>query len=309
MFLNVISRLTVVIALIGVGFVLDKRRIVSREALQSLGTIVINVMMPALIFSAMMTQMNRESIMAGWALPLLGAMTFGMGAVVGWALSKAMRISDHEKKNTVIYLLTINNYGYLTLPVAYMLFGERGIALLFLHNLGCHLVFWTYGVWLLSGGKFSLESLRPLVNFPLITLLVSIALPLAGAQRYVPQLVVEICDILGKGAIPLIMLVIGSTLAEIEFRRDFFNAELAWITVCRLLVVPVIVMLVLAVLPISALYRNIACVVAVMPAASITPLFTKTYGGDTSLAVKCVFITTLASAATMPVLLSLFLSK
>ena len=83
MFLNVVSRIAVVIALIGVGFVLDRRRVVSREALQSLGTIVINVMMPALIFSAMITQMSRESIMTGWPLPLLGALTFAIGVATG----------------------------------------------------------------------------------------------------------------------------------------------------------------------------------------------------------------------------------
>lgn len=307
MLYNILSRIVIIFSLIGVGFVLDKRRVVSREALQSLSTVVINIMMPALIFSSVVTQFSREAILSGYVLPLLGVLTFAAGAVIGWVLVLILRGKDRERNNTIVYLLTINNYGYLTLPLAYMLFGENGVALLFLQNLGCHFVLWTFGVWLLSGGGFSLKSLKPLFNVPFISLAVSLCIPLIGLQRFVPALVVEICDTLGRGAIPLVMLVIGSTLAEIEFRRGLFQKDVVLITLCRLVVVPLILIGIFTVLPLTDIYRNIAIIVAVMPAASVTPLFTRQFGGDTLFAAKVVFVTTLASAATIPVFLMFFL--
>jgi len=307
MLYTILSRIIVVFSLIGVGFILDKRRVVSREALQSLSTVVINIMMPALIFSSIVTQFSRSAILSGYALPLLGILTFAAGALVGWVTVLLLKGPGRESNNTIVYLLTINNYSYLALPLAYMLFGDNGVALLFLHNLGCHFVFWTFGVWLLAGGGFSLQSVKPLINVPFISLLISLCIPLLGVQRFVPPLVVEICDTLGRGAIPLIMLVIGSTLAEIEFKRGLFQKEIIWITVCRLAVIPLIVIALLKMLPLPELYRNISIIVAVMPAASSTPLFTRQFGGDTPLAAKSVFVTTLVSAVTVPVLLMLFL--
>jgi hypothetical protein len=307
MLYNILSRIVIIFSLIGVGFILDKRRVVSREALQSLSTVVINVMMPALIFSSIVTQFSRDAILAGYALPLLGILTFGAGACIGWILVKVLKVREKQSKNTVIYLLTINNYGYLTLPIVFMLFGESGVALLFLHNLGCHLVFWTFGVWLLAGGDFSLKSIKPLFNVPFVSLVISLCIPFLGLESLVPKLFVEICDTLGRGAIPLIMLVIGSTLAEIEFKQGLFEKNMVWLTVCRLAAVPLIVILLLKMFHLPDIYRNIAVIVAVMPVASSTPLFTKQYGGDTPLAAKSVFVTTLASAVTIPFFLMLFL--
>lgn len=307
MLTNILSRLFIIFSLMAVGFLLDRRRFVSRDALQALSRIVVDVMMPALIFSSIVTQFSRDSILAGYKLPLLGLLTFSVGAAVGLIAVKLLKEQDREKKNTIIYLLTINNYGYLTVPLAYMLFGEQGVALLFLHNLGCHIVFWTFGVWLLSGARLTTKSLKPIINAPFIALLVSLAIPLIGAEKYVPALLIEVASTLGKGAIPLIMLVIGSTLAEIEFKDGFMDKTIVWIAAARLLIIPVIAILILKMLPLPELYRNIAIIVAVMPAASSTPLFTKQFGGDTPISAKAVFATTLLSAITIPLLLSIFL--
>ncbi|MDP8262863.1 MAG: AEC family transporter [Candidatus Ancaeobacter aquaticus] len=310
MFTVTLSKIFIVFLLIAVGFVLDKKKFVSREALQSLSRVVIYIMLPALIFSAIITQFNREAILSGYILPLLGVMTFLSGGLLGWILVRFFKENDPVKKNTVIFLMLINNYGFITLPLVYMLFGESGVALLFLHNLGCEIVFWTVGMWLLKGGKFSPKTLKSLVNPPFISLMLSIGIVLLNAQSFVPAFLLEACDTLGKGVIPLIMLVIGSTLAEIEFRDGaLFDKKLIWIIVSRIVVVPIFVIIILLYLPIPEMYRNIAIIVAVMPSASSTPLFMKQFGGDTIFAAKAVFFTTLLSAITIPILLTIFLKQ
>ncbi|MFC2149442.1 AEC family transporter [Candidatus Auribacterota bacterium] len=308
MFTQVISKIFIMILLVSAGYVLDKKRFVSREALQSLSRIVIYVMLPALIFSSIITQFDRGTILSGWILPFLGAMTFLIGSLVGWLNVLILREKKGVRRNTVIYLLTINNYGFVSIPLVYMLFGEGAVALLFLHNLGCEIVFWTLGIWLLKGDGFSVKSFRSLANPPFTVLVASILIVLFGVKYLIPGFVVEACDILGKGLIPLIMLVIGSILAEIRFNDGgLFDKTLIFVMVCRLLIVPLIVVGILFIIPLPVLYRNIAVIVAVMPSASSSPLFTKQFGGDTPLAAKAVFFTTIFSVVTVPVFLAIFL--
>ena len=70
---------------------------------------------------------------------------------------------------------------------------------------------------------------------------------------------------------------------------------------------PLLTLLVLKFIPLPEIARNIAVVLAVMPASCGSVLIVREYGGDAEFAGQIVLATTLFSLVTMPLLLAFFL--
>ncbi len=290
----------------GLGYYLDRAGKISRDGLQALSALVIRYLLPCLAFSSLVDHFPRALIATAGLLPLIGFLTFLLGMLLGLA-TRIFLPRDEALRNTYVFLSAVNNYGYLPLPLVYLLYGDTGVALLFFHNLGCHFFFYTIGIWLLTGGGFHWKSLKPMVNANFIALLTGLFIALIGWRQYVPATLMEMLRMLGLGAIPLILLVIGSALAEIHPRKGFPWPALGVLTFLRLMLVPAILAPLILLLPMPKSYQMLCIIVALMPCASSTPLFVKEFGGDKAFAAQAVLVTTFASLLTIPLGLAIFL--
>lgn len=307
MILSLLAKMLILAGVTGLGYYLDRAGKISRDGLQALSTLVIHYLLPCLAFSTLVDHFSRDMLSrAGW-MPVLGFITFAIGMLVGLATVGLLKMHSPVARRTYVFLAAINNYGYLPLPLVYLLYGEAGAALLFFHNLGCHLFFWTLGIGTLTAGEFNLKAFRNIFNNNLYALAAGFAISVLGWQQYVPDMVMELTRLLGLGAIPLVMVVIGSTMAEIELRKGFPWKPMALISVARLLLAPALFIALLFLFPIPRDYRNICILVALMPCASSAPLFVKEYGGDKAFAAQAVLVTTVVSLLTIPLGMAFFL--
>jgi predicted permease len=103
------------------------------------------------------------------------------------------------------------------------------------------------------------------------------------------------------------MLVIGSTLAGIPIREVFRDLRVYPVTLVKLLVIPVVTWLALRFIIPDARTLGILIAEAGMPTATAAAMLSLQYGGNETLASKGVFITTLFSVLTIPLLLWLLL--
>jgi len=99
------------------------------------------------------------------------------------------------------------------------------------------------------------------------------------------------------------MIIIGSMLAEMRFKNIFSDFSIYYATLVRLLIVPIIVYVVLILLNADPLLLNICVILQAMPAAVMAPILAEKYGGDSLLASQCVFITTIVSSITIPIVI------
>jgi predicted permease len=104
------------------------------------------------------------------------------------------------------------------------------------------------------------------------------------------------------------MLIIGSTLASIPFKKVFTQWRLYPVTVIKLLIVPVVTWLVLRLFIHDALMLGILVVLSGMPTATSATMISMEYGGNERLASTGVFITTLFSLASIPALVFVLLT-
>ena len=101
------------------------------------------------------------------------------------------------------------------------------------------------------------------------------------------------------------MLIIGSTLAGIPLRDVFSDFRVYIVTIVRLIIVPVLTFFLLHLFVTDALMLGVLTALSAMPSATNTTMLCMEYGGNEQFAAKGVFLTTLFSVVTIPLLLSL----
>ena len=77
----------------------------------------------------------------------------------------------------------------------------------------------------------------------------------------------------------------------------------AWVSVIRMAVSPLLAALIVSFLPISTLLKQVLIIQAAMPAAANTTMFAIQFGTEPDLVSFTTLITTLLSVATIPVVL------
>ncbi len=296
----------VILILLLVGVWARLKGLMTRETSESISRIVIDITTPALIFTAMYRQFTPDLLRQSYVLPLFGALAILTGFTVGLLLLRAARLEEDED-NTFLYLTAISNFSYMPLPLAYMLFGDKGIILLFLANVGSYFMLWTFGVWILTRNRLNLSGLKNLLTPPLIGLVIGFLVPLSPLKGHIPVFIIDALDMLGKATVPLVMLSVGGLIATVDFKKAFTQATMPVLVVARLFLIPAIMIALVYTLKLPPQLANIVILISVMPSASSSPIIIQRFGGKPDLAATGVFFTTVASVVTVPALLSLFL--
>ncbi len=121
----------------------------------------------------------------------------------------------------------------------------------------------------------------------------------------IPPIFENFCTVVGGMTTPLSMIVIGSILTQVEIKEIFKDFSLYYISLLRLLIIPFLIYLILTLLKVDNLVKSIIVISEAMPAATLCPILAQSYGGNVKYASQAVFITTLVSIITIPLVITL----
>ena len=122
-----------------------------------------------------------------------------------------------------------------------------------------------------------------------------------------PKIITDFTGMVGDMTTPLAMIIIGVTLGAMNI-KDVFNELRVYIyTIIKQLIFPVIAYPAIAFLIKDSYLRGLTLIMLSMPVGSSAVLFTNKYGGDSGLAAKTIFMTTLISVFTIPFVVYMFL--
>lgn len=97
------------------------------------------------------------------------------------------------------------------------------------------------------------------------------------------------------------MLLIGCSLAKMDIKSVFTEVRIYPWTIIKQLIIPLLLWFPLTMIIKNELVLNVTYVLIAMPVANSAVLFATNYGGDSELAAKTTFITTLISLITVPI--------
>lgn len=315
--MNYVLQVLFILVLMLIGFATRKRGVLSAVGTSEMVRVLIAIIYPCLIFSSV-THLDARDLAANWIMPVMALAIAGTGLLLGLIALRWIKVDDPQRASAFLFQNTINNYLFLPLPLVMLLWKEQGVALLVFASMGFELTVWTVGVFLFNRSSRFAEGVRMMFGPPLVALLFSIgwvcvrdlASPELPAAGFFADLARRLLDLLyfgaetvGKATVAVSMIVSGSRIAALDVRAAF-DRHVWLVSALRLVVTPVLFILLLRLIPMGEMAYGILCVVAVMPAAVASLVFSERFGGDSDFIATTLLITHLGAIVTIPLLLA-----
>ena len=206
----------IVIIFIGilVGFICRKCRVLSEEATASLSNIVVKIILPFYLFSAILksgTSVDTKSVFLALAL------SFGMFLLSGLVAVILLPLLHAPANDRGVYLFETmcGNVTYIGIPVCAAVLGGNAAFYASLLNIPYNLLCFSLGIWLLAGKL----PLKKILNPAFLAGVAATILYLLHIS--LPEVIIDGCAFIGQATSPCAMLVIGSVLGSVPFKEIF----------------------------------------------------------------------------------------
>lgn len=292
--------------IIGSGFFCRRIGWLNEEADRSLMSVVVNLLYPTFIFSHIIGNEALKQPSNLLLPPLVGITTVVAGFAITMLLARRLKIGNQKECRTFAFTTGLYNYGYFPVPIIALLFNHETTGVLLVHNVGVEIAMWSLGVGFILSANDPKPAWRRILSAPVISILIAVPLNLLGIDAYLPNFVFEAIDLLGQCAIPIGLLLIGATFADLA--RGVKLTTRAHIPILAVLLrmgaYPALFLLIAYILPLSTELKQVVIVQAAMPCAVFPIVLARHYDGSPEVALKIVLGTTIVSLVTIPLWLS-----
>jgi len=202
-----------------------------------------------------------------------------------------------NKRKVLMYASMFSNAGNAGLPIISLVFGPTGVFYASMYLIPPRILQWTVGLGFFvkpeKGGWVRNVLLNPMV------VMIYIGAVLMITNWQIPGVFGTAIANLGSMTGPLSMILIGATLAHMDWRM-LFDRSVLLTSFCRLIAFPFLFAVVLRLLHADPMTMNICVILLARPGASNTAAMAERYGGDHVFASACVSVSTLLSVVTVP---------
>lgn len=304
-FNNIFIQITVLFLLILVGYISSFKGLIDKHTTSGLTKLIMGLFLPSMIISAMQMEFNPSLLGDIVSLIIISILMYSTTILIAFLFK--FFIKGDKDCGLYQYIIVFSNVGFMGYPVIEAVLGKEAIFFTAVFNLPFNFFVFTVGTYLLnkhnSEYKFSIKSI---ISPPIIGVLTGLSLFLLRIKLPLP--IFNTLNMLGSITTPLSMIVIGSLLANSPIKETFINKKLYIVSFIRLLVVPSVVYFLLSLYIKNPLLLGVPVVISAMPAASNTAIMAKSYDANDQLASQAVFLTTLISIVTIPIISIVLLS-
>ncbi|MFB6114013.1 MAG: AEC family transporter [Halodesulfurarchaeum sp.] len=301
------SAILPILSIIGLGYLLASTIDITLEPLND---VALYAFLPALVFYNLST-----SALGGEALLKVvlgvGSFVFGMWAV-SEGISRAVGVDEPYRSADVLAAM-FPNAGFFGVPLAAFAFGPAGRTTAILWMTVQSFLMYTAGVYVASrgGGETGWGAVRSVFKLPLIYAIFA-ALLLRGAGLVPPasSTAMRTIQLVGEASIPLMLVVVGAQLAEMEHTA---YSHVLSPTAIRLFAAPLVATVVVLGLAFdNPTVARTFVVLSATPVAVVPLALAITYSDDperngraaSEHLTTTIFVTTLASVPVLTVLIT-----
>ena len=278
------------------GFIVSRLNIIREDNRAVLVRLLMDVAMPMMVLNAFNKPTTREEILSSlWVMviALMGCVVTGLIGLVLW------RRQSENRRKVLMYASMFSNAGNAGLPIISLVFGPTGVFYASMYLIPPRILQWTVGLGFFvkpeKGGWIKNVLLNPMV----VMIYIGAALMITNWQ--IPGVFGQAIANLGAMTAPLSMILIGATLAHMDWKM-LFDRSVLFTSFLRLIAFPLLFAALLALGHADALTMSVCVILLAMPVASNTAAMAERYGGDHVYASACVSVSTLLSVITVPVI-------
>lgn len=298
---SVVNQMAVLFLTLAIGYIANKAKILNGAGNKLLSSLVLNIAMPCTVLSSVMNGAVKTSSHEVLMFSLFAVVFFALTYLIAWPVPRLLR-SKREDFGLIRFLMAFGNIAFMGYPVIQSIYGDGALFYVTLLNIPFNILLFSLGIILTSGKKEKFNYklfLTPTMFASLASVLIF------GLNLSMPKVIVDTASLVGHITTPGAMLVIGSTLAELPIKGVFAEKQIYPIIAIKLLLMPVVIWLVLRLFVYDTQMLCILTIEGAMPTATAAAMLSLQYGGNDKLAAKGVFLTTLFSVVTIPLLLAI----
>jgi hypothetical protein len=303
----ILDTMMVLFGIMALGYGANRAGVLDEVSNGRISRLVISVTTPLMIIKAVFSESLTGDKSDVVIIFLLG---LGMYTILPIFARIAVRLLHVKPDDSGTYemMLIFANTSFIGYPIMKSLFGDWAVFYSSILNMPFNFLVFTYGVYLVSrNSKDSIRfGIREILNPGVVASLVALLLYFTGIR--LPSGIISIMGLVGDTTVPLSMLAIGSSLALIPVKDLFREPRIYVLSAIKLLIMPSICYLLLSMVLKDQFLVNMITINVGLPAGTMTVMISNQYNGNTRMASIGVFITTLASVATVPLIAYLFMS-
>ncbi|MCM1158381.1 MAG: AEC family transporter [Bacteroidales bacterium] len=307
----VISQIIIFVIYAVIGVIAVKTKLLDEAGLDVISRLVIKITLPIMIFHNTLTGATVEQFMHTTSVIWLTAVMYASMYVVSFGLKKLFRLTGDRGK--VFHANTMfGNIGFMGIPILAAFFPENGMLYIALFTVVDQLVLWTVGVQLTlpEGGDgmpeehgekqpFFRKTVEKLVNPA--TIAITLAVIGIFADVKLPD---ELDVALGKvGGItsPLAMIYIGALFCYTDIKGSLKQKEFYGTVLVKMILYPIAFYVLMGLFSgVNQDVRLAMAILSALPTMTSIAMLAKSQKSDGEYSAGGVFVTTLCSVVTLP---------
>lgn len=285
--------------LVGLGYAVKKRGMITDELERGISNLVVNVFFPISVIASSNNDFSPDKVKNIVIIMVIAVIYYIMAILISTRLGRLLRFPEPDQ-HIFMTMSTFANTGFIGIPVVLELYGNEGMLYAVIYNMFYQLFFFTYGIAVLSGdGHFRLRNAwNPCIQSALA------ACVLFLLQIRFPAPIQDTVETVGGMVVPLSMMIIGFGLTDIRFREILSDFRAYYVSLLRLLVFPLLIFLGCRGLGVERELTVIAMIMSGVPSGSMNVIMAKQYGCDLDYATKAVIQSMIFGVVTIPLIVA-----
>ena len=288
-----------IILMIAIGYVLKRIDFLSEKDINPLNKIVMNILLPCMIFSALFSS-DLTLIPKLGILPVVILISSFFTGAISFFILKRLGYDD-KKLWSVLVTVMIANTAFMGYPVNLGIFGYDGFLRAIFCDIATMCIFLILSfVLVIKFGGTVKKAIRKIALFPPLWAII-FGLGLNILNIPIGPVLDNDVHYLLDGAIPLIMISLGLSIDLSGLSRS--KAMVGFTSVMKLLFFPLVAFVVASFLGLLNLEFTVSIVEAAMPSGMLSLVLAITYKLDYELTSDCILINTVISLITLPIII------
>ncbi|SJZ84083.1 AEC family transporter [Garciella nitratireducens] len=290
--------------MIGIGYLLARKKVLNEETNQLFSKIFINVSLPLSIIASLPDRFTLDELMGSSVGILAAFLIILIAYFLSYIMARIVKIRDKER---AIFCATssFGNILFIGLPVCTSIYGQEATGYVLLYYIANTTLFWTIGVYNIR--KYSkdheeinvLESIKNVFSPPLMGFLIGVGLIVLKID--LPYFIKDAFRHIGNLATPMSMLFIGTVIYNINFKKIKLNLIIIMNLLGKFLLTPLVAITVLSFFSLPKTLNSVFILQAAGPIISQFALVAERYDVNSKYAAFMVGLSTIFYMFVVPI--------
>lgn len=299
-----LTKMALFVVVILIGMFGARKKILTKEFNRGLSWLIVNIFIVAAIINSVISMDASSLTMSELGLILLiSCLTYVVIYLLGSLTVRLLRV-DKEKAPQLELLMSAINNLFVTLPVVETIYGGKGAFIIALGCIPFNLLLFTYGIARLRGKGGSFRP-KDILSTPLVATVAAVFL--FALRIPVPTPVRSILSSLAAATVPLSMLLVGSSLGNVDLLKALRDRSMLLLTAERFVLAPLVVFALMKLICTDSILTGAMVITAASPSAILVTALSLQTGRSGEYSSEGITVTTLLSMITIPLTVYLLL--